>query len=760
MANSDYVIKGGGGFTPYATLAAAIDQVGETITFADLVEPVPNSLKVGMTLMIEKELLLLYELGTGTMKCRRGCADTIPWVHGKDVAIWFIESTIGGLRTEYAGGDTLSVKILPYIPGGQRLKVPDAVPTPITMNWRFFRPYPPAQMRVNGARWFTTGVLSSATGSLALTWVHRNRVVQADILVGHDEANVPPEVGQTYTLRVYDQFNTLVRTEVGITGQSYGYLWAQALNDFGLASDPVGQNYNGRFEFESERDTFASWQFYNSNFVLNNKNAFMVVAQAGTQAAQPTTEDAVRTGALVGQSTAQIAQNTVEGMTHALMTGQLSEAAGQATSFTTALARKLFEAPYTHLLRKGVDPNTNRVMTAAARPSDRLTDTHLIYARTDYSHPFALHDQPVFTPWLIIDEAMEPLQNVVSYHRTSHTDGVPLTSVQPGQIAMLAGELVRVEAINSTHVTLARGCVDTVPTHQMKDTWLWFIGAGSGLSGVFNNGAVVDNRVVPGVYGPALDPTVAPSDSTTIANRHFRPFPPGKLQINGQPWYVGGAATLGADLVFTWTQRNRFTQGDTVLDHTAASVPAEAGTQYRFKIEIRVTSGDTTNLIKIREVFLTGESFVYTYDMAVTDGLRIGRLLDVCGWVYVPLYVDARRDDHDNWQGYAIPLRLPAAACPINKPPGGGQGPVTPPTGGTGDGGNPGTNPPPDPKPPVLPPTWPPVPPDPIKPTDPGEPDPDTTPDPDDDGLHWDFIWDIHWDAYRRYGDDDIGEGG
>ena len=53
----------------------------------------------------------------------------------------------------------------------------------------------------------------------------------------------------------------------------------------------------------------------------------------------------------------------------------------------------------------------------------------------------------MFTPWLMIDEMLQPLQTVVPYHVTSLTDGIPLTGVHAGQLALLAGEIVRIDAL-------------------------------------------------------------------------------------------------------------------------------------------------------------------------------------------------------------------------------------------------------------------------------------------------------------------------
>lgn len=773
MANEDYQLQPGGPFCPVALLAANIDQVGETITFANLSEPYPNSIAVGMTLLIDDELVLMYEYGTGTMKCRRGCGDTIPAAHLAAADIWFIEAEVQELRREYAGGDEITVKILPYIPGGDVLAVAESTPQSVTMNWRFIRPYPPAQVRVNGARWFVTASLTSNTIMLHLTWVDRNRVTQGDQLVGHDEANVSPEPGTTYTVRIYDHIGRLVRTEVGLTGHAYDYQWSQAINDFEVGTSPEGANYNGHMEFESSRDGFSSWQFYRIAFVLNNKVGIFELAQASEQISQRTNETLIQ-GLVVGEFGEQTGQGTTEVSQHTLMVGPLAETASQQVSYMTDLTRKLFEAPYTHLLRLGMDPNRHNIMIAVARPSDRLTDSYSINSRTDSAQPYIRHPAPVFTPWLIINETLEPLDTVSSYTQTSLTDGIALTNVIPGQIALLGAEIVRIEALNSTHVTIARGCVDTVPAvQQPAGTRLWFIAAGGGLDcrniHHYKQDDVVDERVLPDVYGVPLLPSDAPSDAIKIVRRSFRPFPPGRLRVNGLPWYKGAATWHDEPMVFTWTQRNRATQGDSVVDHTADTIAHESGTRYRFMIQITARdANDDPVLLKIREVYVTGERWEYPYDQQRADGYRIAQLFKACGWVTVPMYVDAQRDGYSNWQGYSVPVTLPAPPCPINVSPGGGQNPRPPSgngdvgdTGGTGGtGGPPGSGPPPDPPPPIKPPDWPPVPPDPIKPTDPGEPNPDDTePDPDDTGEHWDFTWDIHWDAYRRYGDKDIGEG-
>ena len=65
-----------------------------------------------------------------------------------------------------------------------------------------------------------------------LTWAHRDRIVQQDQLVAHDEASIGPESGTTYRVRIYRaDIATPVRTVTGITTASFTYTAAMAAAD-------------------------------------------------------------------------------------------------------------------------------------------------------------------------------------------------------------------------------------------------------------------------------------------------------------------------------------------------------------------------------------------------------------------------------------------------------------------------------------------------------------------------------------------------
>jgi hypothetical protein len=101
------------------------------------------------------------------------------------------------------------------------------------------------------------GYPASASGDLTITWAHRDRTLQTAYLVEQNEANIGPEPGTTYTVRIYNAQTggSLIRTYFGIAGTIQTYTEAQAATDNG-GSKPA----NISIEIESVRDGHTSWQ--------------------------------------------------------------------------------------------------------------------------------------------------------------------------------------------------------------------------------------------------------------------------------------------------------------------------------------------------------------------------------------------------------------------------------------------------------------------------------------------------------------------
>lgn len=91
-------------------------------------------------------------------------------------------------------------------------------------------------------------------GDLILTWAHRDRLLQTAYLVRQIDADIGPEPGTTYGVRIRDRNGDLVRSETGIAGNTWTWDVASAALDAGIAGDRV------TVEIEAGREGLSSWQ--------------------------------------------------------------------------------------------------------------------------------------------------------------------------------------------------------------------------------------------------------------------------------------------------------------------------------------------------------------------------------------------------------------------------------------------------------------------------------------------------------------------
>lgn len=809
MANSDYKVTTtrAADFTPLAELFEDVDYLDHTFLLGRSNFPRIDSLYVGMIAMCQGEFMRVTAIGAGSVQVTRGSADTVPHQHVKGSLVWFFDnSTMGYDSREHSAGETNSVKYAPYTIGGGTFPISASAIDVVTYNWRYYRPYAPGQVRARGMRWYIPQVISADQPNMLLTWTHRDRIQQADQLLDHDAGNVGPEPGTSYTIRIYDGAGTLKRTVSGVMaihrneyGQlippNWNYTWTEAMADLGF-DHPEAESVlvPGRITLFTTRDGFDSWQGYEINFQVDTQGIFMKVAQLAELAAQSTPDgDVPPTNAVLVAQLAELAAQhpsaeqeggvvAVDGM----YVSQLAQGIGQETSFYSTLSRNLFESPYAWQAKTGLSGDT-MLVTVAARPSDRLTDSHKIWTRYNWprgsgaQHAYEQRVAPQFTPWATLFNAIDYMDDRIVIAATSFIDGVSFADVRPGQVAQVDAEIFRIESISDAEIILSRGCFDTVPARHKAGARVWMFEAQAGndptnyplrlANGEL--GAAVEVKMVPDVYGPPLNLKDIPTDNLVMRRRVERPYPPGQVMVGDKRWYLGKVMVENEPVTITWVHRNRLEQGAATIDHLAPGFSPEFEQKYRLKITVWVypePPGQAYEVL-IRQAIVDGTEFTYTWDMAKSDGYRAGSILGVCGSVTVGMTLFSIRDDLDSWQGYVIPLSLPARKCSPGENPGGGQ---LPPTNGGGNGdtgsGTPGGSTPGDPKPPgdnegggPKDPvdnggggddgTGPPEPPEP-PPDWPDPVDPPPTPDPGDPNTalkaHWDLNWDRHWDAYNK----------
>ena len=258
----EYEDGGLGAFVSGGTLTAAVGPHATSINVAGGITfwgiDFGFAAQVGNPLYLGAELCRITSVSGTAIGIARGCGDTIPQNHPIGDLAFFPSDQLDSDHHEYATGETVSVKLTAFTSSAE-LALGLAPVDTITLNGRHARPYPPANVRLNGTLFGQTGALSAPIG---LTWVHRNRLTIKDRLVSHTEAGMAVEAGTTYNVRIYASpgASTPVRTVTGLTGTTWTY--TQAMIDTDGVSGTIA------VELESQRGTLTSTQHYRFSIVL------------------------------------------------------------------------------------------------------------------------------------------------------------------------------------------------------------------------------------------------------------------------------------------------------------------------------------------------------------------------------------------------------------------------------------------------------------------------------------------------------------
>lgn len=212
--------------------------------------------EVGGAVLIGSEWLQVtaFNTSTGVLTIVRGCIDTLPIGHPAGTFCFFADGREVSDGREYVSGEVISAKVLSKTSTAV-LPLASADEDTLTIARRHFRPYPPGNVRWDGVRFLEINPIGVPAMDHVLTWAHRDRLTQADILYGHSHASIGPETGTTYEVYVYSKDGTtLLRTVTGLTGTSWTYTRVMQ------GADAAGDH--GWIVFNSRRDGLVSFQAY------------------------------------------------------------------------------------------------------------------------------------------------------------------------------------------------------------------------------------------------------------------------------------------------------------------------------------------------------------------------------------------------------------------------------------------------------------------------------------------------------------------
>lgn len=257
-----------------------------------------------------------------------------------------------------------------------------------------------------------------------------------------------------------------------------------------------------------------------------------------------------------------------------------------------------------------VGDTAGAVMVLASRPNLTST-TYQLWTQTA-SEAYVDRATGGWCPSARLPTTLTPLQTTVTVDKPSEWSRVAL-----GTGVLIGDEWLRLDAFDVTTgiATLGRGCVDTIPQVHPPSYVFFADVAEVSDQREYSSGEVVTAKVLTVTSSAVLDITLAPVNSVTIVRRHFRPYPPGNVLLNGVSIYTPALpATAAADQVITWAHRDRLTQLDSLVSHATGSVGPEPGTTYT----VRVYSFGGTLLRT--EAGIAAATWTYTTAMQAANG--------------------------------------------------------------------------------------------------------------------------------------------
>lgn len=215
-AGGGYVRVGDGSWCPMAMIVANETEASTAIALSGGIDL--SNVEVGTAALLENEIVRIDAIDpvAQTVTVGRGCLDTVPVQHPAGAQIWFYDQFTGIDDTQFVAGETVNARALTITSQG-KLDINVAPTASVQLRQRLSRPYPPGHPQINGATpWGTPAV----TGSLVVSWAHRDRVLQDDQLVDVTAASIGPAITTRYAIVVLDATNTMIVQQLAITGTS------------------------------------------------------------------------------------------------------------------------------------------------------------------------------------------------------------------------------------------------------------------------------------------------------------------------------------------------------------------------------------------------------------------------------------------------------------------------------------------------------------------------------------------------------------
>jgi len=255
-----------------------------------------------------------------------------------------------------------------------------------------------------------------------------------------------------------------------------------------------------------------------------------------------------------------------------------------------------------------------------AEPANGSQYSYSIHSRIDPADYELVQDGLAFAPKTTLAAAVSRDDLSIT---VSDTSGEFATTVAVGDRLLLPGEeqmeVTDITNIGTGVLVVNRGVLDTTPQEFASGVDVWLLEYDEedfGRDGVERfAGDVVDYKLTSASADGDSSLEVADELPLTFDSRMLRPYPPGKILIDGQAFPASPSVVGG--FTVTWAHRDRQQQTASFISQDEPSIGPEAGTTYNLYFY-----DDGTDTQKHAITGLTGT----TYTLPTIPGSFTGRL--------------------------------------------------------------------------------------------------------------------------------------
>lgn len=184
-----------------------------------------------------------------------------------------------------------------------------------------------------------------------------------------------------------------------------------------------------------------------------------------------------------------------------------------------------------------------------------------------------------------------------------------IETVSIGSYFEINNEYMEVVAVSETAMTVKRGVLDTIPQkHLVNDRLFFWEEYASTDEKIYLEGEKVFMKLTTATGNGELLLANATAASTVIAGRAFLPYPPARIQIQGQYFPLVFNSNTNASVA--WAHRDRKQQTSVLVDFYQGNIGPETGTTYHVRIN------DEDGVEVVNDATITGTSYIYSAEIA------------------------------------------------------------------------------------------------------------------------------------------------